>query len=63
MLVSQEARRVEHFRRLETGQWLLTVHEGNAAELELPALGCVIPLAELYEQTEGLTPDEVGGEG
>lgn len=54
VLVSQTQKRVEHFRRLETGQWLLTVSEEDAAVLVLPALGCEIPLAELYENTERL---------
>jgi Uma2 family endonuclease len=58
VLVSQGKRRVEHFRRLETGQWLLTVLEGDDAKLELPALECSIPLGEIYAQTEDLEGDE-----
>jgi Uma2 family endonuclease len=57
VLVSQTDERVEHYRRLETGQWLLTVSEGADAVLVLPGLGCEIPLAEIYEGTELL--DEV----
>lgn len=52
VLVSQTNERVEHYRRLETGQWLLTVSEGGEAVLVLPGLGCEIPLAEIYEGTE-----------
>jgi Uma2 family endonuclease len=52
VLVTQVGERVEHFRRLESGQWLLTVAEGDAAVLRLPGLGIEIPLAELYEGTE-----------
>ncbi|EYF04916.1 Uma2 family endonuclease [Chondromyces apiculatus] len=52
VLISQTSHRVEHFRRLETGQWLLTVYEGDEASLDLPALGFAIPLAEIYEQLD-----------
>ncbi|MEX1364784.1 MAG: Uma2 family endonuclease [Nannocystaceae bacterium] len=52
VLVTQAAKRVEHYRRLPTGQWLLTVSEGNDAMLELPALGCEIPVSEIYEDTD-----------
>lgn len=60
VLVSQTNERVEHYRRLETGQWLLTVSEGGDAMLSLPALGCEIGLAEIYEDIELL--DEVAGD-
>jgi Uma2 family endonuclease len=60
VLVTQTSKRVEHYRRLETGQWLLSVSEGDDALLVLPGLGCQIPLAELYEGTELL--DEAVGE-
>jgi Uma2 family endonuclease len=52
VLVTQVGKRVDHFRRLETGQWLLTVSEGDDAVLVLPGLGCEIPLSEIYENTD-----------
>lgn len=58
VLVSQRERRVEHFRRLESGQWLLTLLEGDAAVLELPALACAIPVGDIYAQTDELYGDE-----
>jgi Uma2 family endonuclease len=58
VLVSQRTRQVEHFRRIEPGEWLLKVLEGDEAVLELPALGCAIPLREIYARTEGLPGDE-----
>ncbi len=58
VLVSQSRREVEHFRLLESGQWLLTVLKGDEAVLELPALGCAIPLREIYADTDGLPGDE-----
>jgi Uma2 family endonuclease len=58
VLVSQRARQVEVFRRLEPGEWLLKVLEGDDAVLELVSLGCTIPLREIYARTEGLPGDE-----
>jgi Uma2 family endonuclease len=58
VLVSQRTRQVEHFRRIEPGEWLLKVLEGDEAVLELAALGCAIPLREIYARTEGLPGDE-----
>lgn len=58
VLVSQYERRIEHFHLLETGQWLLTVLKGDEARLLLPALGCEIPLGEIYDQTDEIDVDE-----
>jgi len=58
VLVSQRERRVEHFRRLDSGQWLLTVVEGDDALLELPSLELAIPLSEIYAQTDELAGDD-----
>ncbi|MEO7329707.1 MAG: Uma2 family endonuclease [Minicystis sp.] len=58
VLVSQAERRVDHYRRIESGQWILTVYEGDAAIIAFPALGCEVPLSELYEDTDLL--DEAG---
>lgn len=58
VLVSQRGHRIEHFRRLESGQWLLTLLEGDEAVLELPSLGCTIPLGEIYAQTDLLYGDD-----
>jgi hypothetical protein len=40
---------VEHYRRLPTGQWILTEYDGASGRVELPALGCELPVEELYE--------------
>jgi len=58
VLVSQNERRIEHYRRIESGQWLLTVLQGDEAVLELPVLGCSIPLGEIYAGTDALGGDE-----
>lgn len=58
VLVAQRRRQVEHFRRLESGQWLLTLLEGDDAVLELSALGCTVPLRDIYADTDDLPGDE-----
>ena len=52
VLVAQDEPRVEHFRRIETGQWLLTVYAAENERVALPALGCEMPLGELYDGVE-----------
>jgi Uma2 family endonuclease len=59
VLVAQDQRRVEHYRRLDTGQWLLTTREGEG-EVELPALGVVLALDEVYAGVEDLPAEEPG---
>lgn len=51
VLVSQTERRVEHFHRLETRQWLLTTVEGDGV-VALPALDCELRLADIYEDLD-----------
>jgi Uma2 family endonuclease len=58
VLVAQRKRKVEHFRRLESGQWLMTELEGDDAVLELPSLGCAIPLRDIYAGTDDLPGDD-----
>jgi len=57
VLVSQHEQKIEHYRRIEGGQWVLTVYEGEAASAELPALGCALPLAEVYDKLDLLAPE------
>lgn len=52
VLVSQHEVRVDRFVRGEGGAWVLTPLEGLGAVLELPSVGCAVPLAELYEDVE-----------
>ena len=56
VLVSQHEHKIEHYRRLATGQWVLTVFEGDAAAADLPALGCALSLAEVYDKLDLLAP-------
>lgn len=59
VLVSQREMRVERFMRAEGGVWVLTALDGPEAVLELPSVGCAVPLAEIYEDVE-LLPRELG---
>ncbi|MBI5498355.1 MAG: Uma2 family endonuclease [Deltaproteobacteria bacterium] len=56
LLVSQLEERIEHFHRLPTGQWILTVAQGKEAVLELPALSAALALHEVYAKLD-LLPD------
>ncbi|HMA36345.1 MAG TPA: Uma2 family endonuclease [Chloroflexia bacterium] len=46
LLVAQDRMLVEHFVRADAG-WLLT---DPAAVIQLPAIGCTLPLAEVYRK-------------
>jgi Uma2 family endonuclease len=55
VLVAVGERRVEHYRRLDPAQWLLTSHETPGASVVLPALDLALPLAQIFEKLELLT--------
>lgn len=63
VLVAQDGKRVEHYRRIEPRQWLLTEIEGEDAVLALPGLGCEVPLGEIYGGIEMLDEAAGGAEG
>lgn len=48
ILIEQIEHRVDHFQRLESGQWLRTSYLGDESILALPALDCQLPLAAIY---------------
>lgn len=52
LLISQAAWIVEWFRRDEAGQWIYTLLTGPDGTLEIPDMGLVLPLRELYEDTD-----------
>jgi Uma2 family endonuclease len=56
VLVDQRERRILHHRRVEGG-WLLS-EVGPDGTLALPALGCELPLAEIYDGAEAWPADE-----
>jgi Uma2 family endonuclease len=52
LLVSQRAPRIEQFVRQADGGWLLSEAAGMEKSLELPSLGIVISLAEVFAQVD-----------
>lgn len=53
VLVHQDRMRVEHYSRRDSGDdWVLKVVTDPAGSLHVPALGCEIPLSELYAKVE-----------
>lgn len=52
LLISQAAWIVEWFRRDDAGQWIYTLLTGSESTLEIPDLELVLPLRELYEDTD-----------
>jgi Uma2 family endonuclease len=52
VLVSQEEPHVERYARKPDGDWLL--HEARRLEdsIDLPSIGCVLQLADVYDQVE-----------
>jgi Uma2 family endonuclease len=53
VLVAQDRMRVERFTRTDDGgSWLLTRFEGSDAVVELPSIGCVLRVGDLYERVE-----------
>ena len=52
LLVDQYQPRVEQYVRQAENQWLLTVHEGLEARVNLESVSVEIALAELYENVD-----------
>lgn len=61
VLVAQNRMRVERYARQPDGRWLLTEHSGPEAVLDLSAIGCRLPLTELYDKVD--LPAEPGPPG
>jgi Uma2 family endonuclease len=49
LLVAQSAVHVEHFAREADGTWRLSETSDPAAIIEIPTLGCALPVAEIYD--------------
>jgi Uma2 family endonuclease len=52
LLVSQTEPRIEQYLRLESDEWRLKEAAGMTSALELPSLGIVLPLAEVFEKVQ-----------
>ncbi|AUX20479.1 uncharacterized protein SOCEGT47_009510 [Sorangium cellulosum] len=55
MLVSQQERRVEHYRRNEDGTWTLRDVPWPAS-IELSSIGCTVSLDEIDRDALGAPP-------
>src|SRR5579859_1008842 len=49
LLVAQDQMLLEHYRRADAS-WVLTATTDSAAVVRLPAIGCDLPLAEVYRK-------------
>jgi Uma2 family endonuclease len=52
VLISQTSPLVERYVRKDNGTWLYSAAEGLEASVALDSLGCVLPLAEVYDRVE-----------
>jgi Uma2 family endonuclease len=52
LLVSQKEPRIEQFVRQPNGEWILKEAAGLEAEIKLPSLGIVLPLAEVFAKVQ-----------
>lgn len=50
LLVGQNQPCVEHFQRQADGSWRYSAAQGLEAEIDIPTIGCVLRLADVYER-------------
>lgn len=50
LLVAQNQPFIEHFQRQADGSWRYSSVQGLEAEMNIATIGCVLPLAEVYER-------------
>ncbi|MCC6521077.1 MAG: Uma2 family endonuclease [Polyangiaceae bacterium] len=48
VLVSHRERRIDHYHRVDQGEWHLTTRTGEAERVELPSLGGSVLVADVY---------------
>ena len=58
VLVAQHQPAMDHYHRTAANRWELVAYEGLEARLELEAIGCTVPLVEVYERVEFATSKE-----
>ena len=49
VLIAQDAPLVEHFARQDGGRWLYSAASDPDEHIHLPAIGCTLDLANIYE--------------
>ena len=57
LLVAQDQPRIEHYQRQPDGRWLYSATDGLDAQVEIATIGCVLPLAEVYERVDFTEPE------
>src|SRR5258708_7041035 len=60
VMISQDEPRVELYVRQPNDDWLLTVAKGLDASIALPAIDCVLLLADVYDRIRFEEPNEPG---
>ena len=50
LLIAQDEAKVQHYLRDISGKWVYTLISGLDKTLELPSIGCILVLADVYEQ-------------
>ena len=58
ILIAQDSPRIERYRRQTGNAWEFMDASSLDAELELPSIGCVLALAEVYEQVDFSADDD-----
>ena len=48
VIVSHREPRIDHYQRLDSGQWLATTSLGPSARVNLPGLGSSFDIADIY---------------
>lgn len=52
ILISQKEPRVEHYLRLENGEWLLREYIGLESTFDIASINCRISLTDLYDRVD-----------
>jgi Uma2 family endonuclease len=52
VLVDQDSIHIEHFVRQSDGRWVMTEIDSPAESLQLSSIGCIVPLADVYDKIE-----------
>lgn len=52
ILISQDEPHVEHYIRVENGEWLLREFDGLDALFQIESIDCTISLSELYDRVK-----------
>jgi Uma2 family endonuclease len=61
VLISQDRALVEHRMRHTANRWLLSFYMGLDTVVPMPALGCELPMADIYDKIEWHDEDAARG--